>query len=58
MELGWSSQSDLRPAALALAHLALAAAAIFARAAGLIFRREPPEDLAGCVPFTFAHRAL
>lgn len=52
------TQSDERPAALALAHLALAAAAILARAAALIFRFEPPEDLAGCFPFTFAQRAL
>jgi hypothetical protein len=43
-----------------LAHLALAAAAIFARAAALIFRFAGPAlaDLAGFVPFTLAHRAL
>jgi hypothetical protein len=43
---------------LAFAHLALAAAAIFARAAGLILRLGFPAALAGLDPRTFAQRAL
>jgi hypothetical protein len=43
------------PAAFALAHLALAAAAIFARPAALIFRRFFGAALP---PLIFAHRAL
>lgn len=49
--------SDFRPAALAFAHLALAAAEIFARPAALI----PPFALGAALTatfFTLAHRAL
>jgi hypothetical protein len=56
------SQSLLFPSAFALAHLALAAAAILARPAALIFRRffGSASTLVTSVfpPFNFAHRAL
>jgi len=48
--------SDFRPAALALAQRALAAAAIFARAAALILRRVVLRPFP--FPFTLAQRAL
>jgi hypothetical protein len=51
------AQSDFFPAALAFAHLALAAAAILALAAALIFRFPLLADFAA-FPFTFAHLAF
>jgi hypothetical protein len=48
---------DFLPAAFAFFHLALAAAAILARAAALIFRL-PAFAGFSAFPFTFAHRAF
>jgi hypothetical protein len=56
---GHDSYNRFLPAALVFFHLALAAAAIFARAAALILRRilAGLEAVGAVVPFTFAHRA-